>query len=161
MIAHVSDIAASVAQYGWTAVGVQEHQPPFVYSVGLIYSADHPEIVIAGLPDDGCALLKYLVKLLVEGRSFAKPGVYDDALEGVRLAVRPVHPTQHAEFLGYAISYCHRQRDFGRLAAVQVFWPDDAGRFPFDDDCDPAVCERQPRLDLEARACDLAAGLSA
>jgi hypothetical protein len=31
---------------------------------------------------------------------------------------------------------------------VQAFWPDEAGKFPFEVGCDLAVCELQPRLDI-------------
>jgi hypothetical protein len=34
------------------------------------------------------------------------------------------------------------------LEAVQVFWPDKNGKFPFDVGCDLDVYQRQPRLDL-------------
>lgn len=36
----------------------------------------------------------------------------------------------------------------GELEAVQVFWPDKNGKFPFDVGCDLDVYQRQPRLDL-------------
>jgi hypothetical protein len=36
----------------------------------------------------------------------------------------------------------------GELEAVQAFWPDGAGKFPFDVGCDLAVYALQPRLDI-------------
>ncbi len=144
------DIDASVTQYGWTAIGVEEYGSPYVYSVGLLYSANHPEIVIAGLPEDGYALLQLLVKLIAEGRSFTLPGIYDDILDGVPFAIRAIHQSHHDDYLGHALCHYCRKRDDSELAAVQLFWPDNAGRFPFDLDCDPDVADRQPRLDEPA-----------
>lgn len=142
------DIAASVSRYGWTAVGVDEFEPNYVYSVGLTYSAEHPEIVIVGLTGEGYPLLQLMVKMIAEGESFAAPGIYRNILGEVPFAVRPVHPSHVESALAYAQAHCAWRGDANRLAAIQVFWPDDAGRYPFDLDCDPAVCERQPRLDL-------------
>jgi hypothetical protein len=34
----------------------------------------------------------------------------------------------------------------GALDAVQVFWPDRQGRFPFDSECDARVAAAQPLL---------------
>jgi hypothetical protein len=36
----------------------------------------------------------------------------------------------------------------GQLDAMQAFWPDSAGKFPFEVGCDLAVYELQPRLDI-------------
>ncbi|MDB5310878.1 MAG: hypothetical protein JWO38_5080, partial [Gemmataceae bacterium] len=36
----------------------------------------------------------------------------------------------------------------GALEAVQAFWPDDNGKFPFEVDCELAVYQLQPRLDI-------------
>jgi hypothetical protein len=141
------DIAAKVAKHGWTAIGVDDHDPSFVHSVGLMYSIGHPEIIIVGLSGQGYPLLTALIKLIGQGRSFGSPGKYEDALDDVPLGVRAVHPTQHEIYLGYAMAYCRHQGDIGKLSAVQVFWPDGNGRFPFDADCDPAVIAAQPRLD--------------
>ncbi len=142
------EVVASVAQYGWTAIGVDERRPSYVYSVGLAFSADHPEIIVCGLPQEGYLLLKLVVTLVAGGESFASPGIYTNILNDVPLAVRPVHPTQAPRTLEYASAECDRRGRPDLLQAIQIFWPDDAGRYPFDADCDPAVAELQPRLDL-------------
>lgn len=36
----------------------------------------------------------------------------------------------------------------GELEAVQTFWPDSSGKFPFDAGCDLGVFNLQPRLDI-------------
>lgn len=36
----------------------------------------------------------------------------------------------------------------GELEAMQVFWPDKAGKFPYEVGCDLDVFRCQPRLDL-------------
>ena len=150
MDAKDKDIADRVAAHGWTAVGVDDHDPPFVYTVGLMYSARHPELIIVGLADQGYPLLMALISLIGAGQSFATPGKLEDALDGVPLAVRAVHPTQHEKYLGHAMAHCRHQGDIGKLSAVQILWPDDNGKFPFDPECDPAAVEAQPLLDRPA-----------
>jgi hypothetical protein len=46
------------------------------------------------------------------------------------------------------MGYCRHLGRIGELEAVQVFWPDKNGKFPFDVGCDLDVYQRQPRLDL-------------
>src|SRR5262249_23768953 len=65
-----------------------------------------------------------------------------------RVGFRPVHPTQHELYLGFAMGYCRHIGRLGELEAMQVFWPDSNGKFPFDVGCDSDVFCIQPRLDL-------------
>jgi hypothetical protein len=46
------------------------------------------------------------------------------------------------------MGFCRTVGRLGGLQAVQVFWPDAAGKFPFDVGCDPGIFRLQPRLDL-------------
>jgi hypothetical protein len=36
----------------------------------------------------------------------------------------------------------------GELQALQVFWPDRSGKFPFEPGCDAYVSNLQPRIDI-------------
>jgi hypothetical protein len=148
MDAEDREIADKVAKHGWTAIGVEDYDPCFVYSVGLMYSAKHPEIIIFGLKDQNYALLSAVIKLIQSGKSFAIPGRYDDAMDDVPLGVGEVHSSQHERFLGFAMGYCRHQGDIGGLKAVQVFWPDRENRFPFEANCERGVAIEQPLLHL-------------
>jgi hypothetical protein len=59
-----------------------------------------------------------------------------------------VHPTQHEVYLGYAMGYYREIGDSDLLRAIQLFWPDKSGLFPFDLASDPVVASLQPRLEL-------------
>ena len=50
--------------------------------------------------------------------------------------------------LGYTMAFYRLRGEPQRLRAVQVLWPDKAGRFPFDAGCDPGVVARQPLLEV-------------
>ncbi len=139
-------IAQDVAKNGYSLLSIADHKPPFAYTAGLMFTQGHPEVIIFGLPKSGPDILRAIVKLLHDGKRFDTAGEYG-VLGVVRVATRPVHPTQHELYLGYAMGYCREQGRPGELQAVQVFWPDKQGRFPFTRDCDSKVWEAQPRLD--------------
>jgi hypothetical protein len=46
------------------------------------------------------------------------------------------------------MGFCRQAGHIGELQAVQLFWPDKDGRFPFEPNCDLDVYNRQPRLDI-------------
>jgi hypothetical protein len=63
-----------------------------------------------------------------------------------QVGFRRVHPTQHEFYLGFAMGYCRSIGRSGELEAMQAFWPDSHGNFPFEVGCDLAVYQLQPRL---------------
>ena len=118
-------------------------------TVGLMFSLGHAELIVFGLGDEGYNVLRAMVEDIRGGRSFADPGAYEGVLAQGFIATRRVHPSQHESYFGYAMGYCRERGRIGALAAVQVFWPDRVGRFPFERECDEAVRAAQPRLDRE------------
>jgi hypothetical protein len=144
------EIAAVVSKNGWTSLSIYDASPRFRYSIGLMHTYDHPEFIIFGLePRQSHAILAAIVRDIRGGGSFKTAGTHggiliDDAL----IAVRPVHPSQHPLYFGYAMGFCRHIGRRGELQAVQVFWPDEAGRFPFDVGFDLDVYHCQSRLDF-------------
>lgn len=144
-------IAESVARNDWHAIAVSDQPPGFVYSCGLLTTFGHPELIIFGLETSLLyEILADMVALIRKGRVFSDAALHGDVLESGSVAVRLVHPTQHSMFLGYAMGHCRHIGRAGELKALQVFWPDAAGHFPFNRECNPAVSKLQPRLDLSA-----------
>ena len=145
------EIAEVVREHGWYAASVSDHQPPFLYTIGLMQTLHHPEFIMFGLDATNThALFSGLIHDIRDGRSFAEPGVQTITLHGGahRVGVRRVHPTQHPLYLGFAMGYCRYTGRIGELEAVQAFWPDSSGKFPFEVGCDLAVYQLQPRLDI-------------
>lgn len=139
-------ISEGVRKTGFRILTISDHVPPFAYTVGLMFTYQHPELITLGLHQAGTDILQGLVHLIGQGKRFDAPGEYD-IVETVKIATRPVHLTQHEFYLGYAMGYCREQGQPGGLQAVQVFWPDKQGRFPFRPGCEEGVWQRQPRLD--------------
>jgi hypothetical protein len=144
------EIAEVVREHGWFAASISDHDPPFLYSIGLMQTCRHPELIVFGLhPGDAHALLSGMVRQIRVGCSYAQPGVYTLALaEGYRVGIRGVHPTQYPLYLGFAMGYCSYLGRMGGLEACQVFWPDPRGKFPFEVGCDIGVYRCQPRLHI-------------
>lgn len=152
------EIARSVAANGWHAISVADRPPGFVYTCGLLTTFGHPEAIILGLSAQAAhAVLAVMVEDIRAGRPFAAPGSYDGILVELPVAIRAVHPTWHELYLGYAMGHCRHTGNPGGLVAVQVFWPDQMGRFPFEAGCDPEVAALQTRLDLPVPPSELRA----
>jgi hypothetical protein len=145
------EIAEVVRQHGWYAANVSDHKPPFLYTIGLMETCRHPEFIIFGLEADNAhALFSGLIRDIRAGKSYAEPGVYTVNLGGDehRVGFRRVHPTQHPMYLGFALGFLTNIGRIGELKAMQAFWPDGSGRFPFEVGCDLGVYQLQPRLDI-------------
>lgn len=143
--------AEDVRTHGWSLASISDHKPPFQYTVGLMHTCRHPEFIVFGLEaDNGHALISGLVREIRAGRSFAEPGIQVVRVGGDdhRVGFRRVHTTQQELYLGFAMGFLTSIGRIGELEAVQVFWPDACGRFPFEVSCDSAVYRLQPRLDI-------------
>jgi hypothetical protein len=145
------EIAEVVRKHGWYAASISDHQPPFLYTIGLMQVLYHPEFIMFGLEADNThTLFSQLIHEIRTGQSYAEPGVYTVKIgsDKHRVGLRRVHPTQHELYLGFAMGYCRHIGRMGQLEAMQVFWPDGSGKFPFEVGCALDVYQLQPRLDL-------------
>jgi hypothetical protein len=145
------EIADIVQQYGWYAASIYDHNPPFLYSIGLMQTYNHPEFIVFGLDaKNAYALLSALIQSIRAGQSFAQSGVHTVSVGGNdhRVGFRPVHQTQHPLYLRFAMGYCRHIGRWGELQTIQLFWTDSQGKFPFDVGCNLDMYRLQPRLDL-------------
>ncbi len=145
----IDDIRA----FGWHGVWVEEdaEQPNFNYSVGFLDTLQHAEIIIFGLPRKVMHEIMWeMFRDIQSGRRFEEPALYDGLIERFACAVRPVHPTQHRLYLGYALWYLRWLGAGRELKAVQLFWPGKDGLFPWELGCSSVAVARQPLLYLPA-----------
>lgn len=140
-------IAADVDRVGWTCISIRDVDPPFAYTVGLMKTYDHPELIIFGRPDDAHPILSDLVGAFSAGTRLDQPGKYD-VLDGFPTATRPVDESHHEIYLGYAMGFVRYMGRVGELAAVQIYVPDIDGLYPFESGCAEPVFRSQPRLDI-------------
>jgi hypothetical protein len=146
---HEQKILDNIEKYGWHVVAVMggPEGPPFAYTIGLMDSYQHPELILLGLqPETIHEIFKTVVEHVKAGRSFVEPVRYEDVIVGYACATRPVHPSQQPGFFGYGLWYRHHVGRTGSLEAIQVFWPDRNGCFPWEDGCDEVAVHLQPLL---------------
>ena len=90
-------IAKSIRKHGWHAISVDasEYTPRFIYTIGLMETYDHPEVIVFGFdPQFAHTLLCNLVDDVKNGKTYAEEGIYEGLLEGFPIAIRHIHPTQ-------------------------------------------------------------------
>ena len=145
------EIAEIVRQHGWYAANVNDADPPFVYTIGLMETCRHPGFIIFGLDArNAYALFAGLIAGIRNGKSYSENSVRTIELgaDTHQVGFRRVHPTQHPLYLGFAMGFLTNIGRIGELEAMQAFWPDANGKFPFDAGCDLGVFNLQPRLDI-------------
>jgi hypothetical protein len=136
-----------IALRGFGMVQV-ESTPAWTYTVGLVQSFEHPELVMTGLPDHAPHLLDEVVERIRTGERFdaSSPPLLACCIE---VAFGEVHPAQWGqgrfdEWLRY---YAWLGDETLEPAAVQVLWANINGHFPLD----PEFCVHggrcQPLLD--------------
>ncbi len=147
-------VVDDVRKHGWHACCIEPDAegPGLNYSIGLIETENHPEIIIFGLDRRLTHDIMWgMVHDIRAGRRFDRPGRYEDLIDQYACAVRPVHESQHPPFLGYAMWYMRWIGRMGELEAVQLFWPSKCdGLFPWEDGCPQPVIDLQPLLYLPA-----------
>ena len=148
-------VAASVDRDGWAKVYVQKNPADpnsrllFTVTVGLQEKFGVPELVLFGLNREMAdGMLHNVAARLVKDKVWAgEPLRMDGVIEGEEVELRSVHD-DHLGEVG-AINIMVR-RETGRpplAGMIQVFWPGDDGRFPWDPDRTDDFRD-QPRLDI-------------
>lgn len=114
---------------------------PFVYTIGLSRTYDHPEIFVVGLDaDDAVNLLLLAIDKVAGGEVFATPTFFEDE-DGDVFPLRPLEQKDVDENSGLG------QRVLGgEFQAVQLYYPDENGLFPWEHGCDPEYAAQADML---------------
>jgi hypothetical protein len=138
-------VRADIARFGWHLVLL----PPahgaagWAHTIGLDERFAHPELLVFGNDLSVLApLLNALGERVRAGLKLAAGTRLDGVLEGLPLAFREIAGKWIEPFLGNAAWHYRRER----IPALQCFWPDPGGRFPWEAECDPTWREDQPLL---------------
>ena len=134
-----------VQEHGWHVIKVMgdDAAPGWAYTVGLLHSYDHPELILFGLPPDTAhALLNIAGRAVKAGKVF-EPGVaYGDFTEGHEFVLKRTDPQWHQAIVGSAIWF-YQRADF---PLMQVFWPDREGAMPWEPEASDWHRANQPSL---------------
>lgn len=142
-------VVDDIARHGWHLMGVlADHDGPgLVYSIGLMETLGHPEIIIFGLDHTLMATVVNSVgKEIRAGRPFREEGLYEGLVQGFACKLKPVAQRFHTDYFGYAMWHRRHVGKIGTLEAVQCLWPDKQGIFPDEIGCNPHIVQLQPLL---------------
>jgi hypothetical protein len=102
--------------------------PMCLFTVGLMTTYHHPEVVVFGLELDIAEDLLDVVQEQIEAGERFEPGKkYDKLLRTYACTFRPV-AARHVPMFTTAVAF-HGRSDFPML---QLFWPDKQGRYPWE-----------------------------
>ncbi len=138
-------VLADVADEGWhtRVVPADAEGPGHAFTVGLLRTFDHPELIAVGLPPPELPrTVNRLAERIRRGERFGEGDRADDVLEGRPVAFRRVAQRHVHAWLGDAVWY----HGSARFPVLQAVWPDEAGRFPWEPWFDRRLRERQPIL---------------
>lgn len=139
-------LLSDVEEFGWHVCLIPEDDegPGFAFTVGLLYSYGHPELLAIGLsPAASHGLLSGAVERIKAGQELSE-GPVSDLAYGLDLYFAPIDEAHLRAYLGYALWF---YKSLGApLPALQLVWPDAAGRFPWQSRHDPKLAALQPVL---------------
>ena len=139
-------LLSDVATHGWHVVMIEgdEEGPGYLFTVGLYYNYEHPELLIMGLPRDvSYQLLHEAVGQIQKGKKYSAESD-DTELASFPLAFRSVDIGQYRPYLGYGIWFYENCPT--PFPALQMVWPDKEGKFPWQDGYDERFLAHQPSL---------------
>lgn len=125
-------VLPTLEEWGWYVISVAD-KPVFSYSVGLFEHFKHPEIILFGLDSNTShGLINDAGKRVREGYKYATGCRYGELLKDYDCEFRHVDPARYEGYLNYALHY-YRGSAF---PAIQLIWPDEQGRFPWESNFD-------------------------
>jgi uncharacterized protein YbdZ (MbtH family) len=142
----VTKARKDIEKFGWHVVMVEgEDGPGFLYTIGLWETYKKPEILIVVPNEDPSGFagnLAAIAKRAAQGEELKNGATLPGAFGKFPGAVRDVLPRWYPSFLGIAGAY-YGNSDF---PAVQLYWSDPNGLFPWQSGFDAKLFPHQPIL---------------
>lgn len=136
-----------IEEFGFTSTSVfAKEGPNYTYTTGFWQNHRHPELIVFGL--DGSLsneLFWDCLRFIEDGRSFKSGEYVEEIFRDALGAFRAVSEAARAEYL-HSSDWYYRSQPF---EALQLFWPDQSGRFPWDDGVSEAFKADQPDISIE------------
>lgn len=142
-------LASNIAQYGLSVILIEasDYLPSFAYSIGLWQNYTHPEVICFGLSLETLhATLNAVAGLVKSGGAMEVNQRYSDFFEQADALFLTVDERNIRDYFGTAMDY-YGAKDF---PALQLVWPDQNGKFPWEAECDQRLTHLQPLLDRNA-----------
>lgn len=135
----LDDTTHHVKRGRWSvmAVGGDDHEPNFHYTVGL-HCQGYPEVLVFGLPyETGMHVLNAVGDRFKEDIEISDGLLLEEIVVGYAVKLRDLgqliafHDESDLDYFRYLLRFArHHGSDPDTLRAVQLLWPDKEGRFP-------------------------------
>lgn len=140
-------IARSIRGFGWHVMGVfgDEHDD-WSYSIGLWHSFRSPEVCLLGVPQAaGTRFVNKVGAQIRDGRPLEFGALRDGVLSDRPVEFRAVHRSWHSSLFGAGLDFSQSPP----WPVAQMFWPDEAGLFPWEGGADEGCRAGQPLMWLD------------
>lgn len=140
------NIRNDVEEHGWSVALFEKGTatPSFAYTIGLWKTFNHPEVIAFGLPINLLhTILNDVGELVKEGKKLSLNIDNNDILINLPIQLRQVDASNISDYFGFAQWF----NDYETFPALQLFWPDKAGKFPWESAYDEKYRFDQPLLD--------------
>jgi hypothetical protein len=134
-----------VRKHGWMALHIYagDATPSFTYTIGLCAMKRLPELIVFSLDmEKAHAALRIIISEAEKGNRLPVGRPISGLFDTVDVFLFPTDRHKHAEYMLRSVWFY----DDAAFACEQLVIPDNAGRFPWEDDCDPAFRSVQPDL---------------
>lgn len=144
---------ASIAKYGFHATAVLggHEGPSWVYTVGLLETHDHPELITFGLPPGAAhGVISAIVEQIREGTRHPAGREHPFDVDRIPVCLIPVLDEYWRHPCDYLIGCPHYYGARGakvELRALQLVWSDEHGKLPWEPGFQSKFDGRQPLLD--------------
>lgn len=138
-------VIENVQRHGWHVVMVPEDDigPGFAYTIGLAHTHGAPELAMFGLDVHVMhRMLNTLGERAAAGAVLGEGQQYEGVLQGRAVMLRGVDPRWYRTFFGRAIGFYRRPP----LPFLHAAWPDQDGRFHWEEQAGERHGQSQPRL---------------
>lgn len=139
-------VMADIGTHGWSDMMIfpTEESPgePFNYTVGFA-EYEHPDMIIIGLHGEQAhGVLSAAFEQIQKGTRYGPDEYYDDILVGF-----PVGFVEVLDPMGDEYMMSMTNRIYGEVKALQLCWPDEHGKFPWNqEEFTEEYREHQPLL---------------
>lgn len=136
----------NIQKNGYTVVGVMqgEDTPSFAYTVGLLETYNHPELIAFGLPvNTVSALFRNVVEGIIENQVIIQAHIPYEQIANMPIEFINADTNKAS---AYMIGFINKYGNSRELKAMQLLWSDKQGFFPYEKEFDVAFLNSQPLL---------------
>jgi len=138
--------ALNIEKFGLQVIMVfaTEYSPSFAYSVGLLQSYGHPEVICFGLKTDLMhILINDVAEIIKKGETIEVGRAYSNIFDNSTAEFLKVAPGNIGDYFNVAI----RHYGNNHFPAIQLVWTDRNDKFPWEKDFEEEFIYKQPLLD--------------